>query len=100
MSEPPWRRVEWRQTKGSQNFVRWPFEFKIIRERTYIYKQIGQQAQELRRQGLSWRKVGRKLGVSDKWAKRAALAYQVYTATEGLTQKAIRKETCNPTEEE
>jgi hypothetical protein len=49
-----------------------PFEFKISLAKAYIHQLIGRQAQELRQQGLSWVKIGLKLGVSDKWAKKAA----------------------------
>jgi hypothetical protein len=63
---------EWTQTKGSKNEIRWPFEIKITRKKTYIYQSIGKQAQELPQQGLSWVKVAQQLGISDKTAKKAA----------------------------
>lgn len=64
--------IWWTQTKGAKNEIRWPFEIKITRERTCVYQVIARQADELRRQGLSWVKVAQKLGVSDKTAKKAA----------------------------
>jgi hypothetical protein len=61
----------WTQTKGSKNEIRWPFEIKITREKTYIYQVIAGEAYELRQQGLSWATVAKKLGVSDKTARKS-----------------------------
>lgn len=66
------KRVEWRGTKGFRTSTDRPFKFKVTNGKVFIYKVIGQQARELRQQGLSWVKVARKLGVSDKTAKKAS----------------------------
>ena len=38
----------------------------------HLYCQVGAEARELRTKGWSWQKIGKKLKVTDKTAKKAA----------------------------
>ena len=57
-------------------------EFPLYLEDPHQYQLRSAESKRLRATGLTWVKIGKKLEGSDKWAKKAALAYIDETVTD------------------
>ena len=66
-------RVEWRWYTPVRTALKIPFNFRIYLGETHRYQALGDRAKALRDKGLSWVKIGKKLKISDKTAKKAAV---------------------------
>jgi hypothetical protein len=68
-----------------------PLAFNVPLIELHKYQRIGRQAQGLRQQGLSWVKIAKELGASDKTAKKAALSASCSDARSHLRHSIITK---------
>lgn len=66
------KRGEWTWTTPNRTGLEFPFRYRIYQQRTFQYQELSPKAKQLKAQGLSWIKVAKKLGVTDKTAKKAA----------------------------
>lgn len=70
---PSAERKKWTWYTPIRTALERPFNFRIYLGKTHQYQRISTKARQLRDKGLSWSEIGRKLKVTGKTAKKAAL---------------------------